>query len=317
MELTEDKLEHVPVLRKVVENYLNLSPGGIAIDATVGLGGHTADMVVKVGDSGLVIGFEQDEEHYIYAKKRFESSRGKVVLINRNFVFLQEELERRGSKEVDGILFDLGIASPHVDRPERGFSFSKEGHLDMRFDTSQGRTAADIVNTCSFTELVKIFRDYGEERFSAKIAKTIIAERRKRTIRTTTQLSDLIVSLVPRESRRKMSFHPATRVFQALRIAVNHELEVLEEALKQAVDVLKKGGRLVAISYHSLEDRIVKNVLRNETKGCICPPEILICQCHHVPRIKVLTKKPITPDSQEIRENPRSRSAKLRAAERI
>lgn len=313
---TQQVLSHISVLRKPVHEYLNLSEGKIAVDCTVGLGGHTHDMLESVGSTGKVFGFDQDGDHLQFAKDRL-SSFSNVNLIHRNFVFLQEELEQRDVTRVDAILFDLGLASPHVDLPERGFSFLKEGPLDMRFDQTDRRTAADIVNNSSFTQLVRIFRDYGEERFAARLAKAIMLERRKQPFQTTKQFADFVSSVLPKEPRKHMSFHPATRVFQALRIAVNEELDVLPTALTQAISLLSPKGRIVVISYHSLEDRIVKNIFRDESKGCLCPTEIFVCECGHTPRIEILTKKPVTPDETEIRDNPRSRSAKLRAIQKI
>lgn len=318
----EAKLSHIPVLRKTVQEFLfSLPPkrDGMIVDGTIGMGGHTTDILSRLGETGKVYGFELDEDHCEEAKKNL-SRLGKadqVILIHENFDRMEEELKARGVEKIDGILLDLGLASPHVERPERGFSFQKEGPLDMRFDIRQPLTAAEIINHRSLKDLAEIFRIYGEEKYAWKIAQKITEERRKKPIRTTIELAALIEKVMPNREKRFRKTHCATKVFQALRIAVNRELESLSSVLPQTLAMLKQGGRIVVISYHSLEDRIVKDFFRQESRDCLCPPEIIICQCQHKAQLKILTKKPMTPDEEELHANPRSRSAKLRAAEKL
>lgn len=270
------------------------------VDATLGLGGHAKAILENLSKSGKVIGFDADYDHIKEAKKKLRKFKDRVIFIHSNFEHLQEELQKTRVRAVDGVLFDLGIASPHVDFADRGFSFLREGELDMRFNRKEGKTAAEIVNNYSEKELIRIFKEYGEEKKARRIAMEIRKRRKSRRFKTTTELARFIEKKVGRSGR----IHPATRVFQALRIEVNRELEVLPEALRQAVEVLKSGGRIVVISYHSLEDRIVKNFFRDLSRG---DDQIL----------KLITKKPLVPTESEIAENPRSRSAKLRIVEKI
>lgn len=320
--MDEQAFQHTPVLRQSVSQFMALKSGNIAVDATLGLGGHTMDMMEAVGPTGHVYSFDQDLEHLEVARQRITEKFGSerlttVTLIHSNFVGMRERLHDLGVTSVHGVLFDLGLALAHLTRPERGFSFQHEGPLDMRMSRElNALTAADILNTYSETDLADIFFQFGEERLSRKIAKAIVEQRKKTPFTMTSQLEDLIFHAYPASQRHTKS-HPATRVFQALRIAVNSELEVLENVLPQAVDLLAPKGRLVAISYHSLEDRIVKHFLRSQTRDCICPPEVLRCECSVTPVLSVLTKSPVTPTDEEIAKNPRSRSAKLRAAEKL
>lgn len=313
---------HVPVLRQSVKTYLNLQKGDICIDGTLGLGGHTMDMIEAVDLGGHVYSFDQDLSHLEIAKKRIAGKFGKdglkiCTLIHANFSDMLEKMAELKVEKVNGALFDLGLALPHLTRAERGFSFQQDGPLDMRMSRElSDLTAADIVNTYSEKELADIIFEFGEERLSRKIAHMIVERRRKEKLVTTKQLEDLIFHAYPPQLRHGKS-HPATKTFQALRIAVNHELDVLENVLPQAVSLLAPHGRLVVISYHSLEDRIVKHFLRSQTVECICPPEILRCECHTKPVLKILTKSPILPTDEEISENPRSRSAKMRVAEKL
>jgi len=315
---------HQPVLRQSVKEFLSLKSGDIAVDATLGLGGHTMDMMEAVGPKGHVYSFDQDLTHLEVARQRITEKfgtegLGRITLIHSNFVSLQEKLLEAGVEitSVNGILFDLGLALPHLTRSERGFSFQHEGPLDMRMSREfTALTAADILNTYSEHDLADIFFQFGEERLSRRIAKAVVEFRRKDQFATTKQLEDLVFHAYPANLRHGKS-HPATRVFQALRIAVNSELDVLEKVLPQAVTMLAPHGKLVAISYHSLEDRIVKHFLRSQTRDCICPPEVLRCECSATPVLSVLTKSPVTPTDEEIAENPRSRSAKMRVAEKI
>lgn len=282
------------------------------------------DMMEAVGPKGHVYSFDQDLEHLEVARQRITEKFGpdglkRVTLIHSNFVEMQEQLENVGVKisSVQGILFDLGLALPHLTRAERGFSFQQDGPLDMRMSRElTATTAADILNTYSESDLADLIFQFGEERLSRKIARAVVEFRRKEQFVTTKQLEDLVFHAYPASLRHGKS-HPATRTFQALRIAVNSELDVLEKVLPQAVSLLAPKGRLVAISYHSLEDRIVKHFLRSQTKDCICPPEVLRCECSATPIVEIITKSPVSPTDEEVSENPRSRSAKLRCAEKI
>lgn len=305
-------MEHISVLKEDVCKLLNLEGGEVVVDATLGLGGHAIEMLGRVGPKGLLIGFDQDEVNLEEAKKRLKKA-ANVVCVHDNFSSLKnrvEELKKDG--KVDAILFDLGISSPHVDEAERGFSFSKEGPLDMRYSKTQKLTAGDIVNNYKEKELADLIYLYGDERFSRKIAKMICDKRMGKKFETTKELAEAIARLFPRKFAIKI--HPATKTFQALRIAVNDELNVLKEALDGSIDVLKKGGRVAVISYHSLEDRIVKHFFRELARECICPMEVLKCACRGKPVIELVTRKPIVPSKEEISENPRARSAKLRVA---
>ena len=318
MGLKEQNYGHEPVLLTIVEKYCGLKKGDTVIDCTLGLGGHSEMFLKQIGDKGILVAFEQDENNLKIAKERLNKNKNKIYFFHDNFVLLQTEIDKIDEialKGADVIFFDLGLASTHVDASERGFSFQSDGPLDMRFDTRNRLTAEELLRKYSEKRLEEIFKLYGEERFAKKFAHII---KRNLPIRTTKQLADLIQRNSPRPKfYGKKPIHPATRIFQALRIEVNKELDVLESALLQAIQILKKGGRLMVISYHSLEDRIVKNVLRDASKECICPPEVPRCVCNHKPEISILTKKPIQPDEAEIQNNPRSRSAKMRIAEKM
>ena len=315
MGLKEQNYGHEPVLLTTVEKYSELKKGDTVIDCTLGLGGHSEMFLKHIGEKGTLVAFEQDGNNLKIAKERLNKNKNKIYFFHDNFVLLQTRIDEIALKGADVIFFDLGLASTHVDAPERGFSFQSDGPLDMRFDTRNRLTAQEVLQKYSEKRLEEIFKLYGEERYAKKFAHII---KRALPITTTKHLADLIQRSSPRlKFYGKKPIHPATRIFQALRIEVNKELEVLEDALHQAIHILKKGGRLIVISYHSLEDRIVKNVMRDATKDCICPPEIIQCVCHHKPEISILTKKPIQPDEAEIQNNPRSRSAKMRIAEKL
>lgn len=312
--LQQSEHGHEPVLIDVVEKYANIHKGDTVVDCTVGRGGHSELFLKKIGKTGTLLGFEQDEDNYNYALRRLSKNKNKHFILN-NFVHLQHEVEKRGIDDVSLIFFDLGLASTQVDDPSRGFSFLHDGPLDMRFDKRHPLTAAIVLKKLSERKLAQLFKDYGQERYSKKYARII---KENLPIETTKELADLIERYAPRQKgRRGRKIHPATQVFQALRIEVNQELEVLKSALSQAVSILKPGGRLIVIAYHSLEDRIVKNVIRDATKECICPPQIPICTCNHKPQLKRINKKPIIPSEEEITLNPRSRSAKMRVAEKL
>ncbi len=303
------KQMHISVLKKESLEYLDLKEGQKVVDATLGLGGHALEIVKSIGDSGHLYAFDQDERNLVEAKKKLQDFDSRITYFHSNFVSLKTCLAEEGVTQVDSILFDLGLSSPHVDDAERGFAFKTEGPLDMRYDQRQKLTAADIVNTWSESELVEIFSKYGEERASKKVARRIVEERQKNPFETTLQLADFIRDLKKIFKEKKDS---ATNVFQALRIAVNDELNVLREVLPDAIEVLAPGGRIVVISYHSLEDRIVKNIFRDYSKDLEDPDEPFIHKVIRPKQVELITRKPVIPTDEEISENPRARSAKLR-----
>ncbi|MFH0837817.1 MAG: 16S rRNA (cytosine(1402)-N(4))-methyltransferase RsmH [Patescibacteria group bacterium] len=308
------ELTHTPVLLTETLDLLNPEANKHVIDATLGLGGHSLEILKKIGPKGKLMTFDQDERNLKEAKKRLKKYEKQVIFIHSNFEHLAEFASKHHFQP-DAIFFDLGLSSPHIEDPERGFSFMKEGPLDMRYDRRQKLTAERVVNSYSEKDLADILFYYGEERRSRMIAKRIVHARKNKRITSTLQLVRVIGSTI--KPARRGGIHPATRTFQALRIYVNRELEVLEKALEQALKLLKKGGRLVVISYHSLEDRMVKNFFRDQTRNCICPKELPMCQCQFEKKLYILTRKPIIPSGIEVSRNPRSRSAKLRAAEKL
>ncbi len=301
---------HIPVLLPEVLKALAVQPGGRYIDCTLGGGGHAAAILDNSSPGGQLLGIDADPKALEAARERLQYYKESVLLVNDNFVNLQSICVKYDFFPVHGILFDLGLSSLQLNDSNRGFSFQLDAPLDMRFSPDQKVSAADILNTASEEKLAQIIRNYGEESQSNRIARSIIEER---PLKTTRQLARLIERTIGHRGK----IHPATKTFQALRIAVNHELEYLESALKQAIELLGYEGRLVVISYHSLEDRIVKQFMRLESNDCICPPGTPVCICGHKPRLKLINKKVITPTEIEIKRNSRSRSAKLRAAERI
>ena len=302
---------HIPVLLKETLEALDVQPGGRYIDCTLGAGGH-ANAILKQGSpGGQLLGIDADPNAIEAAQKRLEKHTDSILLINDNFSNLKDNCIKYDFFPVHGILFDLGLSSLQLNGSGRGFSFQHETPLDMRFNPNQDITASDIINTFSETEIARIIRDYGEEPGSRVIARYIVNER---PISSTIELAETITRAL---KGRRGRIHPATRTFQALRIAVNHELDNLEYALKQAVELLGFGGKLVVISYHSLEDRIVKQFMQHESRRCICPPGSPICSCQHTPRLKLINRKIIVPSNDEIQKNPRSRSARLRVAESI
>ncbi|MCK1977258.1 16S rRNA (cytosine(1402)-N(4))-methyltransferase RsmH [Jeotgalicoccus huakuii] len=304
---------HTSVLLKETVDGLNIKPDGIYVDATLGGGGHTAYLMSQL-DTGHIYAFDQDITAIENASKKFEGS-NKVTLIHTNFENLTSALKEYGVTTVDGILYDLGVSSPQLDVTERGFSHSKTARLDMRMDQSQDLDAYEIVNHYSYQELVSIFFRYGEEKFSKKIAREIERLREIQPIETTTELSEIIKSQIPAKFRRTGG-HPAKRIFQALRIAVNDELGVFERSLEQAIDLLKKGGRVSVITFHSLEDRICKQMFVEYEKGPELPKNMPIIPEGYVPSLKRVNRKPITAQGEGLENNPRARSAKLRIAEK-
>lgn len=300
---------HLPVLTREILNYLNLKKGGVYIDCTLGGGGHSKAILEKIYPQGLLIGIDQDIEAIETAKEELKSYISKVKLVKGNFKNLGEILLDLKIKIVSGIIFDLGVSSHQLKEKERGFSFKQDSHLDMRMDLTQEFNADILINSYSEKNLAEIFEKYGEERFSKRIARLIVTERKKKAISTTRQLSDLIIRSLPKTKKRHTwRIHPATRVFQAIRIEVNQELKTLEKGLNQAIRVLENKGRICVISYHSLEDRIVKHLFKEVER---------VGKDQGDYGLKIITKKPIRPSSGEVGENPKARSAKLRVAEKI
>lgn len=301
-----------------VLQYLNLKKGSTIVDCTLGGAGHAVKIAERIAPNGWLVGLDIDDAALNAAKEALApfGQQIKIDIVKANFSMIDEVLTNLGTGLVDGFFYDLGISSYHVDTPERGFSYQKEGPLDMRFDTSQDLTAEIVVNTYSQEELERIIRVYGEERFAGRIAEFIIKRRSIKPIKTTLELVEIIKDAIPAQARRK-GHHPAKRTFQALRIEVNKELERLRESLEQAIKWLKKEGRIVVITYHSLEDRIVKDLFKKWVNPCTCPPRAPICTCGQVPIARLATKKAVKPSIEEIKVNPRARSAKLRAVERV
>ncbi len=306
--------KHKSVLLDESVDGLNIKPDGIYVDATLGGGGHTYE-ILKRATKGKVIGIDQDD----YAIKRASdklSEFDNFIPVRNNFYNIKEILNELNIEYIDGIIFDLGVSSFQLDIPERGFSYNHDMPLDMRMDKSQTITARHVVNGYDESELTRILRDYGEENWAARIAKFIVQEREHEFIETTGQLVSIIKKAIPKEVRQDGS-HPAKRTFQAIRIEVNKELEILEKAITDAAESLNIGGRICVITFHSLEDRIVKNTFVELNKDCICPPEFPKCMCDHRRKLKIITKKPIVPSEEELKENNRARSAKLRIGERM
>lgn len=302
---------HVPVMVAEVVGGLAVRPGGSYIDCTVGTGGHAAAVLEKSQPGGRLLGIDADPEAIAAAHARLEKAGQAATLVNDNFARLGVVARENNFGPVNGVLFDLGLSSPQLDVSERGFSFRREAPLDMRFNPAQELTAAGIVNAYPEVELARIIHEYGEERRSQRIARAIV---NSRPVSTALELARIVEGTA---GGRRPRIHPATRTFQALRIAVNNELESLAIALEQAVSLLVSGGRLVVVSYHSLEDRIVKQFLKREASGCICPPGTPACQCGRLPSLRILTRKVIVPSELEVVMNPRSRSARLRVGERL
>ena len=306
------------MLQEVLEA-LRLSEGSTVCDCTLGGAGHSVKMAAQVGEEGLLIGIDQDDMALAAARTRLASEAPGVALklLKGNFGDLDELLCRAEVPGIDGILFDLGVSSPQLDIPGRGFSYHEDAPLDMRMDPGNNPlNAAEVINTYNEADLARILRVYGEEKFADKIAREIVRRRQLSPIETTGELVEAIKAGIPAAARRH-GHHPARKSFQAIRIEVNHELDVLERGLEAAVRWLNPGGRICVISYHSLEDRIVKHVFQERSRGCTCPPELPVCMCGNVPTLKVLTRKPLVATTEEVERNPRARSAKIRVAERL
>ncbi len=303
---------HKPVMLNECIDMLNIVPNGIYVDGTLGGAGHSLEIVKRL-DTGKLIAFDQDIDAIENAKIKLKYYDDKVILIHDNFRNIKKSLEDIDIFRINGLLLDLGVSSYQLDSPDRGFSYRYNAPLDMRMNRDAKISAKEIVNTYSEENLKRIIRDYGEEKWASRIAQFIVEERMKNQIETTGELVQIIKAAIPKKAREEDQ-HPAKRTFQAIRIETNHELDVIYEVLESAVELLLPGGIISVITFHSLEDRIVKNFFRDESTGCICPPEIPICVCNHKARLKFIQKKPILPNEEELRENPRSRSAKVRGA---
>lgn len=307
---------HRPVMLMEAIASLNCRQGGIYLDGTVGGGGHAYGILEKTAPDGILVGIDLDNDALLESRQRLDVFGNRKFLVKGNCSDIKAILASLGIERVDGILLDLGVSSHQLERAERGFSFSLDAPLDMRMNQEGNLTAADIVNGFTGDKLRKIIRDYGEEMRYAKIVSTILTRRKASPIKTTGELARVVLSAISERSKRskREKIHPATKTFQAIRIAVNDELANLYKAIDDGVDSLNSGGRLSVISFHSLEDRIVKNAFRSWEKGCICPPDLPLCVCDRESKLKVLTRKPLTPSEEEIKGNPRARSAKLRTA---
>ena len=306
---------HKPVLLDECIEALAIRPDGIYVDGTLGRAGHSLEIVRRL-TTGRLIALDRDESALAAARIRLADYMDRVTLVHSNFSRLGEVLHELGIDGADGMLFDLGVSSPQLDDAQRGFSYKQDAPLDMRMDTTATLTARELVNTASYEELRRILFEYGEERYAPAIARAICREREQMPIETTLQLADIIRSAMPGQALREKQ-HPAKRSFQAIRIAVNDELGELEPMLSAAEENLRPGGRLAVITFHSLEDRIVKRKLRELSTGCTCPPEFPVCVCGKKPKMELLTRKPIVSGEQELQENPRARSAKLRVARKL
>ncbi len=309
---------HLPVLVEEVMTTLAPAPGSLQIDATLGGGGHTERILEATSPGGRVLGLDADPSAIARVRDRLQARYGeRLVLRETNFREVGQVAPSAGFGQVDGLLFDLGLSSFQLADHERGFGIRTGGPLDMRFDPTRGVSAAELVASLDTAELTALFRRYGEEPHAGRIARAIVATRASAPITTADELAELIVRVAPAGIPGRRRIHPATRVFQALRIAVNAELEALEVALAASVELLRPGGRVVVLSYHSLEDRIVKHFFQAERRGCVCPPSLPICVCGRAPRLRLVTRRSVVPTAAEIARNPRARSARLRAAERL
>jgi len=306
---------HLSVMPDEVIRFLAPNGTGTYLDGTLGGGGHSL-LILENTQQAILVGFDRDQAALAAAGQRLAAYNDRFRPVHGDFAGLADHLAELGITELDGFIMDLGVSSHQLDTGERGFSFQKDAPLDMRMDTSRGETAADLLNDLPESELERIISEFGEERWARRIASFIVNARNEAPIETTFQLVDIIKGAVPK-AKWEERIHPATRTFQALRIAVNHELESLEQGMRAALDLLKSGGRGVIISFHSLEDRIVKHIFREYAEGCTCPRQLPICACGKLPRVKVLTGRPVMATAQEIENNPRSRSAKLRAVEKL
>ena len=310
------EFKHKSVLLYETVDELNIKPDGIYVDGTLGGGGHSYEIAGRLSEGGRLIGIDQDEDAIKAASKRLEPYMDRVTIVRNNYCNMDKVLDELGIDKVDGIMLDLGVSSYQLDAADRGFTYNVDTALDMRMDQRQEITAKDIVNEYSEFDLYRIIRDYGEDRFAKNIAKHIVAARQEKPIETTFELNDIIKAAIPMKVRATGG-HPSKRTYQAIRIELNKELEVLENSIDMMIDRLKPEGRLCIITFHSLEDRIVKTRFRNNEKPCTCPPSFPACVCGKVPKGRVITRKPVVPTDEEINENSRSKSSKLRVFERV
>lgn len=306
---------HKSVLLNETIDGLNIQPDGIYVDGTLGGGGHAYEVCRRLGDKGSIVGIDQDAAAIEAAGNRLKDFGEKVTIVRSNYCDMKSKLHELGIDKVDGIVLDLGVSSYQLDTAERGFSYREDAPLDMRMDTRQKMTARDIVNDYEEMELYRVIRDYGEDKFAKNIAKHIVAARKVKPIETTGELTEIIRASIPMKYQKK-SGHPAKRTFQAIRIELNRELEVLKDSLGDMIDLLNPGGRLCIITFHSLEDRIVKSAFRKNENPCTCPSDFPVCVCGKVSKGSILTRKPILPSEEEMEENSRAKSAKLRIFER-
>ncbi len=307
--------EHRSVLLKETIDGLHIKPDGMYVDGTLGGGGHSYEICRRLGDKGSIIGIDQDAAAVEAAGIRLKDFGEKVTIVRSNYCEMKSRLQELGIDKVDGIILDLGVSSYQLDTAERGFSYRVDAPLDMRMDTRGKITARDIVNDYEEEELYRVIRDYGEDKFARNIVRHIVTERGKRPIETTGQLTEIVRRAIPMKYQ-KMSGHPAKRTFQAIRIELNRELEVLRDSLDEMIELLNPGGRLCIITFHSLEDRIVKSAFKKNENPCTCPPDFPVCICGKISKGSIVTKKPILPGKEEMEENSRSKSAKLRIFER-
>lgn len=310
------EFKHKSVLLYETVDELNIKPDGIYVDGTLGGGGHSYEIAKRLSGGGRLIGIDQDEDAIKAAGKRLEPYMDRVTIVRNNYCNMDKVLDELGIDKVDGIMLDLGVSSYQLDAADRGFTYNVDTALDMRMDQRQEITAKDIVNEYSEFDLYRIIRDYGEDRFAKNIAKHIVAARQEKPIETTFELNDIIKAAIPMKVRATGG-HPSKRTYQAIRIELNKELEVLENSIDMMIDRLKPEGRLCIITFHSLEDRIVKTRFKNNENPCICPPSFPACVCGKVPKGRVITRKPVVPTDEEINENSRSKSSKLRVFERV
>lgn len=310
------EFEHVSILLSECLDSLRIRPDGVYVDATLGGAGHSLHIAQRLTGGGRLIALDRDDMALEHARHRLADVMDRVTLVKSNFRDLDKALAACGVQQVDGILFDLGVSSPQLDIAERGFSYMHDARLDMRMDQQQQLSAYEVVNTWERAELRRILQEYGEERYAPQIAAAIDRARQQQPIETTVQLADIIRGAMPPAARREKQ-HPAKRSFQAIRIAVNDELMAVQEAMERAIDALVPGGRLAVITFHSLEDRIVKAAFRTAAQGCTCPKDFPVCVCGKTAKVKLVARKPMLPSMQEIAQNPRARSAKLRVCEKL
>jgi len=310
------EFSHVSIMVREVLEALEPERGGIYVDCTAGGGGHSFEIAARLPEGGRIVCLDRDDEAIEACTKRLEPYSDKFTIVKTNFGGLAAALDLISVEKIDGIMWDLGVSSHQLDDGDRGFSYSKEAPLDMRMDQTQQKSAYDVVNYYDERELTRIIRDYGEERFAQRIASAISRKRAEKPIETTTELADIVSGAIPAAQRMKEAQNPARRTFQAIRIEVNGELDAIAPSIEAAVERLNPGGRLAVITFHSLEDRIVKETFRKLSSGCTCPPDFPVCVCGNKPKIKLLSRKPIIPAEDEQEANPRSRSSKLRTAEK-